>query len=144
MEPGARPSIWRAALPDLGEHGTDGAGYSSVVITEAGGLQGGGINFDAKTRRNSTDLEDLFHAHIGGVDTFARALLSAEAVPERSPYRSLRAERYASFDQGRGADFSAGKLALEDLAELAAGSGEPPLTSGRQERYENILNRYLI
>lgn len=114
-----------------------------LVLLEAGGLQGGGINFDAKTRRNSTDLEDLFHAHIGGMDAFARALLAAEAILENSPYRRLRNERYASFDQGAGREFERGNLSLIDLARIATSHDEPPLRSGRQEFFENILNRYL-
>lgn len=114
-----------------------------LVLLEAGGLQGGGINFDAKTRRNSTDLEDLFHAHIGGMDAFARALLAAEAILENSPYRRLRSERYASFDQGAGREFERGNLSLIDLARIATSHDEPPLRSGRQEFFENILNRYL-
>ena len=114
-----------------------------LVLLEAGGLQGGGINFDAKTRRNSTDLEDLFHAHIGGMDAFARALLAAEAILENSPYRRLRNERYASFDQGAGKEFERGNLSLIDLARIATSHDEPPLRSGRQEFFENILNRYL-
>ena len=114
-----------------------------LVLLEAGGLQGGGINFDAKTRRNSTDLEDLFHAHIGGMDAFARALLAAEAILENSPYRRLRSERYASFDQGAGKEFERGNLSLIDLTRIATSHDEPPLRSGRQEFFENILNRYL-
>ena len=114
-----------------------------LVLLEAGGLQGGGINFDAKTRRNSTDLEDLFHAHIGGMDAFARALLAAEAILENSPYRRLRSERYASFDQGAGREFERGNLSLIDLTRIATSHDEPPLRSGRQEFFENILNRYL-
>lgn len=114
-----------------------------LVLLEVGGLQGGGINFDAKTRRNSTDLEDLFHAHIGGMDAFARALLAAEAILENSPYRRLRSERYASFDQGAGKEFERGNLSLIDLARIATSHDEPPLRSGRQEFFENILNRYL-
>jgi len=114
-----------------------------LVILEAGGFKGGGINFDAKTRRNSTDLEDMFHAHIGGMDVFAKALLVAYAILENSDYRKLRKERYASFDSGNGADFVAGKLKLEDLQRIADELGEPVLTSGRQELYENILNQFM-
>ena len=114
-----------------------------LVILEAGGFKGGGINFDAKTRRNSTDLEDMFHAHIGGMDVFARALLVADAILESSEYKKLRKERYASFDSGNGAAFEAGKLKLEDLQKIAGESGEPALTSGKQELYENILNQYM-
>jgi xylose isomerase len=114
-----------------------------LIILEAGGFQGGGINFDAKTRRNSTDPADLFYAHIGGMDAFARALLTAEAILRDSPYRQMRAERYASFDSGPGADFEAGKLSLSDLARFAEELGEPLLISGRQELYENLVNQYL-
>jgi xylose isomerase len=114
-----------------------------LVILEAGGFQGGGINFDAKTRRNSTDLADLFYAHIGGMDVFARALLVADAVLTQSPYRSLRAERYASFDEGDGALFENGKLKLSDLARIAKANGEPAQRSGRQELFENLINNLI-
>ncbi len=113
-----------------------------LVFLENGGLQGGGINFDAKTRRNSTDLEDIFHAHIGGMDAFARALLAADAVLERSDYRQLRAARYQSFDSGSGQAFEQGKLSLADLAAWAAQNGEPEQRSGRQERFENLISRF--
>ncbi|MAX26769.1 MAG: xylose isomerase [Phycisphaeraceae bacterium] len=111
-----------------------------LVILEAGGFQGGGINFDAKTRRNSTDLEDLFHAHIGGMDVFARSLLIADKVLSSSDYKKLRAERYASFDSGQGKDFEDGKLTMEQLRDIAANGGEPKQISGRQEYFENIIN----
>lgn len=114
-----------------------------LVILEAGGLQGGGVNFDAKTRRNSTDLADLFHAHIGGIDVFARALLAADAVLSHSPYRSLRKDRYASFDDGDGQLFESGKLKMNDLVRIAKRNGEPVQRSGRQELMENILNRFV-
>jgi xylose isomerase len=113
---------------------------SLLVIIEAGGLQGGGVNFDAKTRRNSTDLADIFHAHIGGMDAFARALLVAHDILENSPYRELRKSRYASFDHSSGRAFENGNLALEDLQGLAQ---EPEQISGQQELYENIINQYL-
>src|SRR5437763_1612879 len=86
-----------------------------LVILEAGGLQGGGVNFDAKIRRNSTDPTDLFYAHIGGMDAFARALITADKILQNSGYKKFRQERYASFDSGKGKDFEAGKLSLEDL-----------------------------
>lgn len=114
-----------------------------LVVLEAGGMQGGGINFDAKTRRNSTDLEDIFHAHIGGMDVFARALLAADAILEKSPYKKWRKDRYASFDSGMGKAFENGALNLTDLAKMAAEHGEPEQRSGRQELFENILNQYL-
>ncbi|MDZ8118595.1 xylose isomerase [Pontiella agarivorans] len=114
-----------------------------LVILESGGLQGGGTNFDAKIRRNSTDLEDLFIAHISGMDTFARALVIADRILKESPYRKLRADRYASFGEGKGAEFAAGKLTLEELAGIAAESGEPVQISGKQERYEALINQYI-
>lgn len=114
-----------------------------LIILEAGGFQGGGINFDAKIRRNSTDAEDLFHAHIGGMDTFARALITADAILKKSDYKKLRKIRYASFDNGKGKEFEDGKLSLEDLREYAINKGEPKTISGRQEYYENIINRFI-
>ena len=114
-----------------------------IIILEAGGIQGGGVNFDAKIRRNSTDPADLFHAHIGGMDTFARALITADAVLQKSAYKKFRQERYASFDSGKGKDFEAGKLSLEDLRQFAIENGEPEVKSGRQEWLENLINRYI-
>jgi xylose isomerase len=114
-----------------------------LVIVEAGGFAGGGINFDAKIRRNSTDAEDLFHAHIGGMDTFARALIVADNILNKSDYKAIRAARYASFNSGAGMDFENGKLTLEDLRNFAANNGEPAVTSGRQEYLENIINRFI-
>lgn len=114
-----------------------------LVILEAGGFGGGGINFDAKIRRNSTDPEDLFLAHIGGMDAFARAVVVADAILSRSTYKKIRQDRYASFDSGAGADFEAGKLTLEDLRQYAIDHGEPAAKSGKQEYLENLLNNYL-
>ncbi|HEY4150254.1 MAG TPA: xylose isomerase [Chitinophagaceae bacterium] len=114
-----------------------------LVILEAGGFGGGGINFDAKIRRNSTDPADLFHAHIGGMDTFARALLAADAILQKSEYKKIRKERYASFDSGDGAAFEKGELDLEALRAYAIKHGEPAVKSGRQEYLENIINRFI-
>ena len=114
-----------------------------LVFLKAGGLQGGGINFDAKIRRNSTDMEDIFHAHIGGADTFARALLTADKIISSSPYEKLRKDRYSSFDSGKGADFESGKLELEDLYKIAFENGELDLQSGKQELFENIINQHI-
>jgi xylose isomerase len=114
-----------------------------LIILESGGFKTGGINFDAKTRRNSTDLKDIFYAHIGGMDVFARALLIAHDVLEKSDYKHLRKERYASFDSGKGKQFVSGKLTLGDLRALAFKQGEPHQLSGRQEYFENLINRYL-
>ena len=115
-----------------------------LVILQNGGLQGGGTNFDAKTRRNSTDLEDIFIAHIAGMDAFARALEAAASILEKSPYLSMRKERYASFDGGKGKEFAEGKLSLEDLREYALALGkEPAQISGKQELYETIVNMHI-
>lgn len=114
-----------------------------LVLLESGGLQGGGINFDAKTRRNSTDLADIFYAHVGGMDNFARALLAAESILTDSQYKKLRADRYASFDSGKGQAFEQKSLSLTDLADYAAEHGEPTQRSGRQELFENIINRHI-
>jgi xylose isomerase len=114
-----------------------------LVILQGGGIKGGGVNFDAKVRRNSTDLEDLFLAHIGSMDAFARGMLIANDILENSAYLDLRKERYASFDGGKGKEFEEGKLTLEDLRSLAVANGEPKQTSGKQELYENILNEFI-
>lgn len=114
-----------------------------LVLLEAGGFQGGGINFDAKIRRNSTDINDLFYAHIGGADIIARALICAENILTNSEYKKIRKERYASFDSGKGKEFEQGKLSLEDLRNYAVEQGEPMVRSGRQEYMENLINRYL-
>lgn len=114
-----------------------------LVMLPANGFLGGGVNFDAKTRRNSTDLADLFYAHIGGMDAFARALLVANDIMEHSDYLHLRKTRYNSFDTGNGKAFEEGNLSLEDLANIAQRQGEPSPKSGQQELFENIINQYL-
>ncbi len=114
-----------------------------LVFLNAGGLKGGGINFDAKLRRNSTDLEDLFLAHIGGADTFARALLVADKLLTDSPITEMLRKRYESFDSGNGKKFVDGKLKLEDLYKLAKSNGKLSLKSGKQELIENILFNYI-
>ena len=114
-----------------------------LVILQAGGFKGGGINFDAKIRRNSTDTDDLFHAHIGGIDTFARALLTADNILNKSDFKKLRKERYTTFDSGKGKEFEEGKLSLEDLRTYAIENGEPAMKSGKQEYFENIINRFI-
>ncbi|MEI8109380.1 MAG: xylose isomerase [Chitinophagia bacterium] len=114
-----------------------------LVILESGGFSGGGINFDAKRRRNSTEPADLFYAHIGGMDVFARALLVADQVIQQSDYLSIRKNRYASFDSGKGKEFESGNLSLAQLASLAISLGEPAVSSGKQEYLENLINRYI-
>ncbi len=114
-----------------------------LVILQGGGFTTGGTNFDAKTRRNSTDLEDLFYAHISGMDAFARALLTAAAILENSDLLKMRAARYASFDEGNGKAFEEGKLTLEDMRNIALQLPEPKQISGQQELYEMIVNMYV-
>jgi len=116
---------------------------SMIIILQAGGFGGGGVNFDAKIRRNSTDPEDLFLGHIGGMDVFARALLTADRILQDSDYLKIREKRYSSFDTGKGAEFEAGKLTLENLRDLAVELGEPEIRSGKQEYLENLVNRYI-
>ncbi|MEX2233026.1 MAG: xylose isomerase [Cyclobacteriaceae bacterium] len=114
-----------------------------LVVLEAGGFKTGGVNFDAKTRRNSTDLEDIFYAHIGGMDTFARAVLIAQAILDDGEYTKLRKNRYAGFDTGKGKQFEGGILGLEELSTLALKNGEPQQISGRQEYFENLINKFI-
>ena len=114
-----------------------------LVFLQSGGLQGGGINFDAKIRRNSTDLDDIFHAHIGGADIFARAILTAEKILTQSEFLRLRKDRYNSFDSGNGKQFENGKLSLENLSEIAFNSKSQKQVSGKQELFENIINQFI-
>ncbi|MEI7830467.1 MAG: xylose isomerase [Prolixibacteraceae bacterium] len=114
-----------------------------LEIIQAGGFTTGGINFDAKTRRNSTDLEDIFLAHIGGMDVFARSLVIADKLLKDSDYLKLKANRYASYDSGKGAAYEAGKLNLTDLYNIAKEVGEPKQISGKQEMLEQLINGYI-
>ena len=114
------------------------------IILGMGGFKTGGLNFDAKIRRNSTDLEDLFIAHIGGMDTFALGLEIAARIQEDGKLDKMKADRYSSFDSGKGKEFEEGRLDLEELVKLAHANGEPAVISGKQELYENIVNQYLF
>ena len=114
-----------------------------LEIIQAGGFTNGGINFDAKTRRNSTDLEDIFIAHIGGMDVFARSLVIADKILDNSEYLAMRKTRYASFDTGKGAEFETGNLKLENLRAIAAEVGEPTQMSGKQELLEQLISWYI-
>ena len=114
-----------------------------LVFLQSGGLQGGGVNFDAKIRRNSTDIDDIFHAHIGGADNFARALITADNILTSSNYKELFNLRYNSFNSGKGKAFEQGKLNLNDLYEIAVNTGELNLKSGKQEMFENIINQFI-
>ena len=114
-----------------------------LVVLNAGGFKGGGVNFDAKTRRNSTDLEDIFIAHIAGMDAFARAALVADKILSKSTLPVLKQERYGSFDGGDGARFEKGELSLEDVYAIGSAGGEPKQISGKQEYYEQIVNDFI-
>ncbi len=114
-----------------------------LVILQAGGFTTGGINFDAKTRRNSTDLDDIFIAHIAAMDTFARGLMVADRILKDSDFLKLRAQRYASFDNGKGKEFEEGKLTLDDLRTIARSEGEPAAISGKQEMYEQLISQFI-
>ena len=113
-----------------------------MQIIRGGGFKDGGTNFDAKTRRNSTDLEDIFIAHIAAMDAMAHALLSAAEIIEKSPIPAMLKERYASFDKGEGKKFEEGKMTLEEAYEYGKKVGEPKQTSGKQELYEAIVAMY--
>ena len=110
-----------------------------LVFLKSGGLQGGGINFDAKVRRNSTDLEDLFIAHIQGADIFARALIASEHILTKTPYSKMLEERYKSYDSGKGKAFENGGLSIKDLYQIGVEQTDFAKTSGKQELYESIL-----
>jgi len=114
-----------------------------LVILQAGGFKTGGINFDAHIRRNSTDPEDMFIAHVSGMDTFARALIIADKILNKSDYLEMKKKRYESFGKGSGKDYEKGKLTLEDLRSIALKSGEPAVRSGKQELLEQMINMYL-
>ncbi|HOI48080.1 MAG TPA: xylose isomerase, partial [Prolixibacteraceae bacterium] len=114
-----------------------------LEIMQAGGFTNGGVNFDAKTRRNSTDLEDIFIAHVTGMDIFARSLVIADKILSESDYLKMRKNRYASFDAGKGADFENGKLKLTDLYQAAREVGDPKQVSGKQELLEQLINWYI-
>ncbi len=110
-----------------------------LIILEGDGIQGGGINFDAKVRRNSTDLEDKFIAHVAGMDAFARGLICADQVLKNTKYKSLRKERYASFDEGNGAAFEKGNLSLQELSSIGKELKTIQQKSGKQELFEQII-----
>tara|TARA_S200000501_G_C20862328_1_gene760429 strand:- start:735 stop:2072 length:1338 start_codon:yes stop_codon:yes gene_type:complete len=114
-----------------------------LVILHEGGLKTGGLNFDAKTRRNSTDLEDIFIGHIHAMDTLARGLLIADEILRKSNYTDLKQNRYKSFDKDKGLLFTKNKLSLEDLANIASNQSEPEMISGKQELFESIISKYI-
>ncbi len=117
--------------------------HAMLVVLADGGVRGGGFNFDAKVRRESVDLEDIFIGHIGGMDTFARALDIAFRIRESSTLPERKMQRYSSFDAGDGARFEQGQLSLEALRDLAEQGSQPAHSSGKQEWFENVINQYL-
>ncbi|MFZ4398729.1 MAG: xylose isomerase [Bacteroidales bacterium] len=114
-----------------------------LVILGSGGFTTGGTNFDAKIRRNSTDPQDLFIAHISAMDVFARSLVIADEILNKSDLSKWKKLRYASFDSGKGLAFEEGKLKLEDLRAFALENGEPEMRSGKQELFEQLINQYI-
>lgn len=115
-----------------------------MILLQSGGIKNGGMNFDAKTRRSSTDLDDMFIAHILSMDTLARSLIIADNILQNSDYLKMKEDRYASFNSENGKSFEKGELGLSDLTKLAIEVGEPKQISGKQELYESIINQYLI
>ena len=124
-------------------HNIYDAVHIMLVLLEEGGLKSGGMNFDAKTRRNSTDLEDIFIGHINSMDTLARGLLIASDILKNSEYLKLRSNRYSSFDKDEGLSFRNGELEFEQLAKLAQKNPEPDSVSGKQEFFEMLINQYI-
>ena len=117
--------------------------FAMLVVNRQGGLGKGGVNFDAKVRRGSFDPVDLFHAHIGGMDTFARGFKIAHRIAEEGVLSDFVADRYSSYRKGIGRRIMAAKSTLEELESYILVEGEPPLRSGREEMLENILNQYI-
>jgi xylose isomerase len=115
-----------------------------ISILRAGGLGSGGFNFDAKLRRQSIDLDDLFHAHIGGMDAYALAFKIARRILQDGKFEQFVATRYASFDSDYGRDIEKGRIGFKELSKLVLTKlGEPKPRSGKQEYLENLLNTYL-
>jgi len=124
-------------------HNIYDAVHIMLVLLQEGGFKSGGMNFDAKTRRNSTDLEDIFIGHISSMDTLARGLLIASKILEDPNYKKLKYNRYSSFDSGDGHLFEQGEVNLEQLTELAQKTIEPEQISGKQELYEMLINKHI-
>jgi xylose isomerase len=124
-------------------HNIYDAVHIMLVLLKEGGLKSGGMNFDAKTRRNSTDLEDIFIGHINSMDTLARGLMIASNILKDPSYIELKSNRYSSFDSGDGHSFEKGGVNLEQLTELAQKTIEPDQISGKQELYEMLINKHI-
>jgi len=114
-----------------------------MIILKQNGLGKGGLNFDAKVRRSSIDPEDLFHAHIGGMDTFARGLLIAHQILQDNVIGDFLEKRYKSYKSGIGSDIVSGKVGAEEVEKWVLSQNNPVLQSGRQEMLENIINSYI-
>jgi len=124
-------------------HNIYDATHLMMILLSENGIGNGGMNFDAKTRRNSTDLEDIFIGHIHSMDTLARGLMIADKILQKSDYLKLKSNRYTTFDVGDGASFEKGQLGLEQLTNIAKEIGEPEKISGKQELFESLVNQYL-
>ena len=118
--------------------------HAMAIVLASGGFENGGLNFDAKIRRESTDLEDLFIAHIGGMDAFARGLIIADRLIADKRFQELKSSRYTSFESGSGKSFANGELSLTHLRDLAAANGEPQRQSAKQELVENLINDHMF
>jgi xylose isomerase len=114
-----------------------------LKVLEMGGLTTGGLNFDAKRRRESHEPEDLFHAHIGGMDAFARGLKSAAAIRADGRLADFVSTRYASWNAGIGAKIENKEVTLDEITKHVLSSPEPVLASGRQEMLENLINEFI-
>ena len=114
-----------------------------LCVLKMGGFTTGGLNFDAKRRRESHEPIDLMHAHIGGMDAFARGLKIADAIRRDGRLGDFVKDRYSSFDNELGAKIEAGNCSFEELEKAALEAGEPTLASGRQEMLENLVNEFL-
>jgi len=116
-----------------------------LVLLKNGGFTTGGLNFDAKVRRESFEPVDLFHAHIGGMDTFAKGLKIAQHILDDGELAKMLSSRYASWDTGVGAEIEVGKHSFDTLEKYMLAKGDATLnTSGRQELFENVVNRYVF
>ena len=114
-----------------------------LVLLNSNGVGNGGMNFDAKTRRSSTDLEDIFIGHISSMDTLARGLLAADSLLSKSDLNKMKNDRYNSFDEGKGSSFEKGLLEFKEIAEMAVNNGEPKQISGKQELFEALVNQHI-
>ena len=126
---------------DTDQFNLDPAVTSAVmmIVLRQGGIAPGGFNFDAKLRRESTDIRDMFAAHVGSIDAFARGLLIADRIIADGTLDQWRRERYASYDSGKGAEIESGAAGFRDLEQWVLDAGEPRKNSGRQEQFENLV-----